>query len=112
MGDFLRRPNQETGLLLVNKLDSKPLTSVLSWEVHGIQMTPTAPTSSVPDLAKHYLQLVRSHQPEGPIHLAGYSFGAMVAFEMSLQLEAENCSSLGSLSLLDGSQTHILLTHA
>jgi len=85
----------------------KPLTSVLSWEVHGIQMTPTAPTSSVPDLAKHYLQLVRSHQPEGPIHLAGYSFGAMVAFEMSLQLEAENCSSLGSLSLLDGSHAFV-----
>merc|ERR1711934_1263479 len=85
----------------------QPLTSLLSWEVHGIQCTPSAPTTSVSDMAKYYIQLVRSHQPEGPIHLAGYSFGAMIAFEMSLQLEAEDGSSLGSLSLLDGSHAFV-----
>ena len=33
------------------------------------------------------MQLVRSIQPTGAIHMAGYSFGAVVAFELALQLE-------------------------
>merc|ERR1712032_971781 len=63
------------------------------------------PHTSIPALAAHYLQLIRSVQPSGPIHLAGYSFGAVVAFEMSLQLEDKD--SLGSLNLLDGSHSYV-----
>ena len=51
------------------------------------------------------LQLVRSVQPEGPIYLAGYSFGGVVAFELALQLEA--AGSLASLILLDGSHSYV-----
>ena len=82
------------------------LASQLGWSVHGLQCTTKAPQTSVPDLAAHYLQvgepikrkktalpqpitmqLVRSIQPTGAIHMAGYSFGAVVAFELALQLE-------------------------
>ena len=38
--------------------------------------------------------------------MAGYSFGACVAFEMTKQLESENKSPL-SLSLLDGSHSYV-----
>ena len=65
----------------------RPLASLLGWSVHGLQCTADVPHNSIPALAAHYLQLIRSVQPSGPIHLAGYSFGAVVAFEMSLQLE-------------------------
>jgi len=81
------------------------LASLLDWEVLGVQCCPQAPSTSIPALATHYIQLAKSVQPSGPIHLVGYSFGAVVAFEMALQLEAE--STLGSLTLLDGSHSYV-----
>ncbi|KAL1445715.1 hypothetical protein MTO96_044871 [Rhipicephalus appendiculatus] len=44
---------------------------------------------------------LREVQPQGPYHLAGYSFGAMVAFEVAVQLQASG-ESVGSLTFLDG----------
>jgi aspartate racemase len=40
----------------------------------------------VEDIAAHYLREVRSACPRGPYLLGGYSFGAVVAFEMAQQL--------------------------
>jgi len=85
----------------------QPLSDLLNWEVHGIQCTSSAPHTSVTELARYYIEIIRKSQPEGAIHLAGYSFGAVVAFEMSLQLEAGSLSSLGSLTLLDGSHSYV-----
>jgi len=42
--------------------------------------------SSIKDLATQFLQDVRRVQPTGPYHLAGYSFGGYLAFEMAIQL--------------------------
>ena len=67
------------------------LTSLMSQvkrPVYGVQCTSQAPLLSIYDLAKFYLQQLRSIQSEGPYTIAGYSFGACVAFEMALQLEA------------------------
>lgn len=83
----------------------KPLASLLGWTVHGLQCTAAAPDTSIPALATSYLQLLRAVQPAGPVHLAGYSFGAVVAFELALQLEAGG--ALGSLHLLDGSHSYV-----
>jgi len=41
---------------------------------------------TVERLAKLYLAEIRARQPEGPYHLGGYSFGAIVAFEIAQQL--------------------------
>jgi aspartate racemase len=41
-------------------------------------------------------------QPTGPYFLSGYSFGAMIAFEMAQQL-LEQGQSIGLLAFLDGS---------
>ena len=40
----------------------------------------------IEDMASHYIQAVRSIQPQGPYFLGGHSFGGKVAFEMAQQL--------------------------
>ena len=45
--------------------------------------------TKIEDLAKHYIQEMRMLQPEGPYLLMGYSFGALVAYEIAQQLVAE-----------------------
>lgn len=47
------------------------------------------PLESVEKLAAHYLRHVREVQPHGPYLLAGWSFGASVAFEMARQLQSQ-----------------------
>jgi|688.fasta_scaffold22354_3 acyl transferase domain-containing protein/thioesterase domain-containing protein len=44
----------------------------------------------IKDLASHYIQEMRSLQPEGPYFLMGYSLGGTLAFEMAQQLIAQN----------------------
>jgi len=46
------------------------------------------PLSKMETIASHYLEEVLSVRPEGPFLLGGYSFGAIVAFEMAQQLHA------------------------
>lgn len=48
-------------------------------------------------------------QPEGPYRIAGYSFGACVAFEMCSQLQGQQNAShaLNSLFLFDGSHSFV-----
>ncbi len=40
---------------------------------------------TVEETAAAYLQVLREHQPSGPYHLAGYSFGGLIAYEMACQ---------------------------
>ena len=51
-------------------------------------------------------QKVQGTQAGGPYRLAGYSFGACIAFEMALQLERAG-QHLESLVLLDGSHSYV-----
>ncbi len=44
------------------------------------------PFVSVEDTAAHYIQVLRTHQPQGPYYLGGYSFGCVIAFEIAQQL--------------------------
>lgn len=64
-----------------------------SWNVWGIQAPPldpeTPPAVSLPRLAADYLQKVRAIQPDGPWFIGGWSFGAVVAYEMARQLLAD-----------------------
>jgi amino acid adenylation domain-containing protein len=45
--------------------------------------------TSIPEMAKRYMQEIRKIQPEGPYRIGGYSFGGLVAYEMAQQLEAQ-----------------------
>ncbi|WP_344571206.1 alpha/beta fold hydrolase, partial [Kitasatospora viridis] len=56
---------------------------------------------SVAEIAEDYLRQIRELCPDGPYHLLGWSFGAVVAQEMAVRLQAEG-AEVGVLALLDG----------
>jgi amino acid adenylation domain-containing protein len=60
------------------------------------------PLQRIEDMARKYIQEIKAIQPTGPYFLSGYSFGAMIAFEMAQQL-LEQGQSIGLLAFLDGS---------
>ncbi|KAG6462008.1 hypothetical protein O3G_MSEX013000 [Manduca sexta] len=73
--------------------------------VYGLQCTAAAPLDSMAALARHYVGHVRAVQQRAPYTLLGYSFGATVAFEMALQLEAGGAAV--RLVLVDGSPAYV-----
>jgi acyl-CoA synthetase (AMP-forming)/AMP-acid ligase II/thioesterase domain-containing protein/acyl carrier protein len=54
---------------------------------------------TVEELAQRYIQEIDRMQPEGPYHLAGTSFGGVIAFEMARQL-ATRQTPVASLTLV------------
>lgn len=80
---------------LVNQLDpDRPVYGVYLQEEVDLLKTGNIDLynsifTSVPTIAARYLQAIRTLQPHGPYHLAGESFGGVVAFEMAQQLQAE-----------------------
>lgn len=68
-----------------------------------------APLDSIQSLAAYYIKCIRQVQPEGPYRIAGYSYGACVAFEMCSQLQQQNpAPTHNSLFLFDGSHNFVL----
>ncbi|MEI9995551.1 MAG: alpha/beta fold hydrolase [Rhizomicrobium sp.] len=67
--------------------------------VYGIQARGLdgreAPGASVAAMAADYLGAIRAAYPDGPFHLAGYSAGGLIAFEMARQMRP------ASLTLID-----------
>lgn len=61
---------------------------------HRIQYT------SVEEIARHFIQELKSVKPQGPYLLGGYSFGGIVAFEMAQQLKQMG-DSVPLLALFD-----------
>jgi acyl-CoA synthetase (AMP-forming)/AMP-acid ligase II/thioesterase domain-containing protein len=59
------------------------------------------PFESFAEMARTYADAIRATQPRGPYAIAGYSFGAAVAFEVAKLLEAEGdrVDFLGSFNL-------------
>jgi thioesterase domain-containing protein len=55
---------------------------------------------SIPDMATYYLDALLQKQPVGPYFLIGYSFGGLVALEMSQQLLARK-QNVAMLALID-----------
>lgn len=56
---------------------------------------------SVEELAARYLELIRARQPQGPVHLVGFSLGSAIAHELAHRLSAEG-QPVGAIILLDG----------
>ena len=54
----------------------------------------------IEDMATHYIQEVRTAQPEGPYYLAGYCMGGTVALEMAQQLHGQG-QEVALLALLE-----------
>ena len=47
------------------------------------------PHESVEQMASHYIREMQTVQPEGPYYLAGFCFGAILAFEIAQQLRRQ-----------------------
>jgi amino acid adenylation domain-containing protein len=58
------------------------------------------PFTRIEDMAAYYVDAIRSVQPSGPYLLGGWSLGAVVAFEMAQQIQAQG-QEVGWLALLD-----------
>jgi len=54
----------------------------------------------IEETAAHYIEEIRTVQPQGPYHVGGLCFGAVVAFEMAQQLKAQG-ETMGLVALLD-----------
>ncbi|XP_056626779.1 fatty acid synthase [Triplophysa dalaica] len=101
----------ERPLFLIHPIEGsitafRTLTAKLSVPCYGLQCTKAAPLDSIQNLASYYVECVRQVQPDGPYRIAGYSFGACVAFEMCSQLQAAKCP-VEYLFLFDGSHSYV-----
>jgi thioesterase domain-containing protein len=70
------------------------------WSLRGVPAVASAPAEPVEDIARRYIEGLRRDGAASPFHLAGYSFGAVVAFEMARQLLAAG-EHIGRLILID-----------
>jgi acetoacetyl-CoA synthetase len=82
---------------LANLLDS-PMP-VFAIEARGVDGN-GEPDHDIGILARHYIDRIRTLQPNGPYFLMGHSFGGMVVFEMAQKL-LELQEPIGCLILLD-----------
>ncbi|XP_041672485.1 fatty acid synthase [Cheilinus undulatus] len=103
--------SQERPLFLVHPIEGsintfKTLAFKLNAPCYGLQCTKAAPLDSIQSLAAYYVDCVRQIQPDGPYRIAGYSFGACVAFEMCCQLQTLN-QPVEHLFLFDGSHSYV-----
>ncbi len=80
--------------------------------VYGLQAAGaepgTVPLSSMTAIADSYLAAVRRVHPEGPFHLAGWSFGGYVAYEMAGRLgpaELLTVTLLDTMAIGEGPRT-------
>ncbi|KAB0795973.1 hypothetical protein PPYR_10034 [Photinus pyralis] len=102
--------NKKTPIFVVHPIEGsvhilQSLADKIQVPVYGLQCTTMCPMDSINDLAKYYVNEIKTVQKKGPYTLIGYSFGACVAFEMGIQLE-----TLGErvkLLLLDGSHSYV-----
>ncbi|XP_061823044.1 fatty acid synthase [Nerophis lumbriciformis] len=103
--------SQERPLFLVHPIEGsiaafKALASKLSMPCYGLQCTKAAPLDSIQSLAAYYVDCIRQVQPDGLYRIAGYSFGACVAFEMCSQLQNQK-RPVEHLFLFDGSHSYV-----
>jgi thioesterase domain-containing protein len=62
----------------------------------------------IPDMAAYHIARIRSVQPRGPYLLGGMCAGAVIAFEMALQLQARG-EPVALVALLDAADTQAAL---
>jgi thioesterase domain-containing protein/acyl carrier protein len=79
-------------------LPDQPLYGLQTLGLDGKQ----APFRCIEDMATHYINEVKTIQPNGPYFLGGYSFGGYVAYEMAQQLQAQG-EKVALLTLFDSS---------
>jgi len=76
--------------------DDQPVYGLQAQGLDGRQ----TPIRSVEQMAARYVKEIRSIQPDGPYHLAGYCLGGSIAFEVAQQLHQQG-QETALLALLD-----------
>jgi amino acid adenylation domain-containing protein len=90
-----------------NTLELYPLASHLSPDQPFLGLQDpgidggTFDESTIEGMASHYIQDIRSFQPEGPYILGGYCFGGTVAYEMARQLQVQG-EEVAALIIIEG----------
>ncbi|KAL5021632.1 hypothetical protein ScPMuIL_000787 [Solemya velum] len=84
-------------LILLEKLGK-----LVHTRCYGIKRTTVTPKDSIENIARYYINGMEMFDASGPYRIAGYSYGATIAFEMACQLQA-NRKEVESLILFDGS---------
>ena len=69
-------------------------------------VTPPEPFTELEQMAAHYINEMRTIQPTGPYHLAGYCFGGVIAFEMARQLRSKGMK-VGLLALIESTPPNL-----
>jgi putative pyridoxal-dependent aspartate 1-decarboxylase len=64
------------------------------------------PYTKIEDMATHYIKEMQTMQSQGPYLLGGHSFGALVAFEMSQQLQKQG-HEVAFLAIFDMMAPHL-----
>ncbi|WP_079254625.1 amino acid adenylation domain-containing protein [Streptomyces sparsogenes] len=79
--------------------------ALTEFPVYGFQaggiVSPAQQPGSVREMAADYIRSMLEIQPDGPYHIVGWSFGALVAHEMAVQLQ-EQGREVALLANLDG----------
>lgn len=70
--------------LAMNMSPDQPVFGLQAKGLDGIE----EPLKSIEEIADHYIKAIMQQNPTGPYALAGYSFGGIIAFEMTKQFEA------------------------
>ncbi len=84
----------------------RSLAQILQTErpVYGLQLPgldgKQQPLTGVQDMARHFIHHICQLRQSGPYHLAGYSFGGVVAYEIARQLALQG-KQIGLLALFD-----------
>ena len=68
--------------LLPGLSPDQPLYGIMARGVHG----DATPLTTIEDMADHYLDAIRTIQPQGPYILGGYSLGGAIALEIAHRL--------------------------
>jgi thioesterase domain-containing protein len=80
------------------------LSRALNYPFYGLQSVGLnngeRPLRSIEEMANTYLQAIRTVAPSGPLHLAGWSMGGVVAYEMARQVVLSG-DEVTTLTLLD-----------
>ncbi len=75
---------------------AQPIYGLSEWGETAQRYQPGA----IEQIATHYIQAMRTVQPEGPYQIVGYSFGGIVAYEIAQQLRRQQ-QEVSFLGLID-----------
>ncbi len=96
---FLVHPGGGSPLCYIPLARSLVDHPVFGFQARGIE-TGEIPETDVSVMAAAYIAAMKTARPAGPYHIAGWSAGGVIAFEMARQLEAAG-EALGFVGLLD-----------